>query len=52
MILLSYGFTFVVGLAVIILLAVAASAIWQSLRADKELKQIERQQRSERSENH
>jgi hypothetical protein len=31
MILLSYGFTFVVGLAVIILLAVAASAIWQSL---------------------
>jgi hypothetical protein len=47
MILLSYGFTFAVGLAVIILLIVAGTAIWQRLRADRELKKLEGKQRSE-----
>jgi hypothetical protein len=47
MILLSYGFTFAVGLAVIILLIVAATAIWQRLRGDGELKKLEGKRRSE-----
>ena len=47
MILLSYGFTFAVGLAVIILLIVAVTAIWERLRDDRELKKLEREPRSE-----
>jgi hypothetical protein len=35
MIVLSYGFTFAVGLAIIILLIVAATAFWERLRAKK-----------------
>jgi hypothetical protein len=38
MILLSYGFTFAVGIAVVILLIGAATAIWERLRDDKGLK--------------
>jgi hypothetical protein len=47
MILFSYGFTFAVGLAVIILLIVAVTAIWERLRGDGELKKLERERRSE-----
>ena len=47
MILLSYGFTFAVGLTVIILLIVAVTAIWERLRDDRELKKLERERRSE-----
>jgi hypothetical protein len=47
MILLSYGFTFSVGVAVIILLIVAVTAIWERLRDDRELKKLERERRSE-----
>jgi hypothetical protein len=47
MILLSYGFTFAVGLAIVILLIVAATAIWERLRGDKESKKLERGRRSE-----
>ena len=47
MILLSYGFTFAVGLAVIILLIVAATAILERLRDGKELKKLETERRRE-----
>jgi hypothetical protein len=47
MILLSYGFTFAVGLAVVILLIVAATAIWERLRDDRELKELERKRQRE-----
>jgi hypothetical protein len=47
MILLSYGFTFAVGFAVVILLIVAGAAIWQRLRDDRELKKLESKRRSE-----
>jgi len=47
MILLSYGFTFAVGIAVIILLIVAVTAIWERLRGDRESKKLERERRSE-----
>jgi heme exporter protein D len=47
MILLSYGFTFAVGLAVIILLIAAVTAIWERLRDKGELKKLEREQRRE-----
>jgi len=47
MILLSYGFTFAVGLAVIVLLIVAVTAIWERLRDDRESKKLERERRSE-----
>jgi hypothetical protein len=46
MILLAHGFTFAVGLAVLILLVVAVTAIWEKLRDDRELKELEREQRS------
>ena len=49
MILLSYGFTFAVGLAVIILLIVAVTAIWERLHDDRQLKKLERERRSEPS---
>jgi hypothetical protein len=35
MILLVHGFTFAVGVAVLILLIVAVTAIWERLRGDK-----------------
>jgi hypothetical protein len=41
MVLLAHGFTFAVGLAVIIMLIVAATAIWEKLRDDRELKEFE-----------
>ena len=47
MILLSYGFTFAVGLAVIILLIVLVTAIWERFRDGRELKKLERERRSE-----
>jgi hypothetical protein len=47
MILLSYGFTFAVGLAVIILLIAAMTATWERLRDNRELKKLERERRSE-----
>jgi len=47
MILLSYGFTFAVGIAVIILLIVAVTAIWERLLGDRESKELVREQRSE-----
>src|SRR6516165_4635978 len=43
MILLAHGFTFAVGLAVIILVVVAVTAIWERLRDDRELKKLERE---------
>jgi len=43
---LAHGFTFAVGLAVIILLVVAVTAIWERLRDDRELKKLERERRS------
>jgi hypothetical protein len=46
MILLAHGFTFAVGLAVIILLVVAVTAIWERLRDDRGLKKLERERRS------
>jgi len=46
MILLSYGFTFAVALAVIILLVAAVTAIWEKLRNGRELKKLERERRS------
>jgi hypothetical protein len=46
MILLSYGFTFAVGIAVIILLIVAVTAICERLRGDRESKKLERERRS------
>jgi hypothetical protein len=46
MILLSYGFTFAVGIAVIILLVTAVTAIWEKLRDNRELKKLERERRS------
>jgi hypothetical protein len=49
MILLSYGFTFAVGVAVIILLIVAVTAIWERLHDDRQLKKLERERRSEPS---
>jgi hypothetical protein len=46
MILLSYGFTFAVALAVIILLVTAVTAIWEKLRDNRELKKLEGERRS------
>jgi hypothetical protein len=48
MILLSYAFTFAVGLAVVILLIVAATAIWERLRDDAGLKNSEERRRENR----
>jgi hypothetical protein len=45
MILLSYAFTFAVGLAVVILLIVAATAIWERLRDDGGLKKSKERRR-------
>jgi hypothetical protein len=41
MILLVHGFTFAVGLAVLILLIVAITAIWERLRDDRKRKKFE-----------
>jgi hypothetical protein len=46
MILLSYGFTFAVALAVIILLVAAVTAIWEKLRDGRESKKLERERQS------
>jgi hypothetical protein len=46
MILLSYGFTFAVALAVIILLVAAVTAIWEKLRDGRELEKPQRERRS------
>jgi hypothetical protein len=48
MILLAHGFTFVVSIAIIILLVTAVVAIWEKLRDDRELKTLERERRSEK----
>ena len=46
MILLSYGFTFAVGFAVIILLVTGVTAILEKLRDGRESKKLERERRS------
>jgi hypothetical protein len=48
MILLAHGFTFAVGLAVIILLVTAVTAAWEKLRDDRGLKKLEKERRSEK----
>jgi hypothetical protein len=45
MILLVHGFTFAVGLAVLILLIVAITAIWERLRDARKLKKFEEKRR-------
>jgi hypothetical protein len=48
MMLLAHGFTFAVGLAVIILLVTAVTAIWEKLRDDRELMKLKKERRSEK----
>jgi hypothetical protein len=46
MVLLTHGFTFAVGLAVISMLVVGVTALWERLRDERELRELERELQS------